>query len=69
MRVVSDLSKSCLVGVGVEARLKRVRKHRDDEEAGNKHHLPCDAVPTKGGRQCYKGAGLKALVLLVLNGE
>ena len=50
MRVISDLSESCLVGVGVEARLKRVRKHRDDEEAGNKHYLPFEDVLTEGGR-------------------
>ena len=40
IRVISDLSESCLVGVGVEARLKRVRKHRDGEEAGNKLICP-----------------------------
>ena len=36
IRVISDPSESCVVGAGVEARLKRVRKHRDGEEAGNK---------------------------------
>lgn len=47
MTVINDLSESSWVVVGVEARLKKVKKQMEDEEVGNKHHLPFQDVLTK----------------------